>query len=125
MLRVLVVEDDALVGLLLAETLGEMGYEVCGIAATEAEAVSAAAIQKPDLMIVDARLGAGSGLTAMDEILLTGYIPHLFVSGNIAKVRAQKPDAMMLQKPYRDTELARAMESALGAMRPSGGQSNS
>jgi CheY-like chemotaxis protein len=53
-LRVLVVEDDVLIGMLFADALAAMGYDVCAIEATEADAVAAAARYKPDLMIVDA-----------------------------------------------------------------------
>jgi CheY-like chemotaxis protein len=41
-LRVLLVEDDALIGVLLARLLRGMGHEVCDTAATEAAAVTAA-----------------------------------------------------------------------------------
>jgi CheY-like chemotaxis protein len=49
-LRVLVVEDDALIVMLLSELLVGMGHDVCAIAGTEAEAVSAATRYDPDLM---------------------------------------------------------------------------
>ena len=60
-LRVLVVEDYALIAMLLSELLASMGHDVCATAASEAEAVIAAARYAPDLMIVDAGLGRGSG----------------------------------------------------------------
>ena len=65
---VLVVEDDAMIGLLLGEMLEGMGYDVCGIEATEADAVNTAARCKPDLMIVDVQLGDGSGVSAVNTI---------------------------------------------------------
>jgi two-component system, response regulator PdtaR len=71
-LRVLIVEDDAIISMLLAELLAELGYDVCATAATEAEAVAAAIRDKPDLMIVDARLRGGSGVSAVAEILQAG-----------------------------------------------------
>jgi DNA-binding response OmpR family regulator len=71
-LRVLVVEDDALIAMLLGEMFPSMGHDVCATAATEAEAVSAATRYHPDLMIVDAGLGRGSGVSAMEEILRAG-----------------------------------------------------
>ena len=46
-LRILVVEDDALIGMLLAEVLVGMGHEVCAIEANEADAVAAAARCRP------------------------------------------------------------------------------
>jgi len=90
-LRVLVIEDDAVVAMSLAELLAGMGYEVCGTAATQAEAVSAATRYGPDLMIVDAGLGRGSGVCAVEEILRTGPVAHVFISGDADRVRVRKP----------------------------------
>jgi CheY-like chemotaxis protein len=112
-LRVLVVEDDPMIGMLLAEMLESMGHDVCAIETTEAAAVTAAAQYKPDLMIVDARMGDGSGVSAVDKILRTGFVPHLFMSGNISKVKALRPDAVVIEKPFREPELTRAMQRAL------------
>jgi len=108
-LRVLVVEDDAVIGMLLGEMLVEMGHIICAIAATEAEAVAAAARYEPDLMIVDARLGEGSGLSAVEKIGRTGDVPHFFVSGDASRVRALRPGAVVLQKPFRESDLVRAI----------------
>ena len=119
-LSVLLVEDDALIGLLLSEMLTAIGHSVCPVAETEADAVLAAAIYHPDLMIVDARLGDGSGVAAMAEILLTGPVPHIFMSGNLTPVRRARPDAVLLQKPFDEAALQRAMSSALGAQTPRG-----
>ena len=108
-LRVLVVEDDELIGELLAEMLEEMGHSVCTVAVTQADAVKAAARDKPDLMMVDAALQKGSGIVAMDEILRTGFVLHFFMSGNVAKVRAQRPDATVLEKPFQEKQFKCAM----------------
>jgi CheY-like chemotaxis protein len=115
-LRILVVDDNAIIGMLLAEMLGEMGHVVCGMETTEAGAVAAAARCAPDLMIVDARLGDGSGVDAMRAILQNGPMPHLFISG--AEVEADSPDAVILQKPFYEQQLARAMDRAMAAVQP-------
>jgi len=114
-LCVLVVEDDAVIGPLLGEMLTEMGHGVCAVVATEADAVAAAAHYGPDLMIVDARLGDGSGLAAVDEIGSTRSIPFLLVSGDASRVRALRPGAVVLQKPYSEAELARGIQRVLDA----------
>lgn len=114
-LRVLVVEDDAVIGVLLAEMLQEMGHDVCAIEATEAEAVIAAAKWHPDLMIVDVRLGEGSGVAAVDEIHRAGPVPHVFVSADISGIRVLRPHAAMIQKPYREADLAQVIQAALDA----------
>ncbi len=112
-LRILVVEDDVLIGALLAEMLIAMGHAVCAVATTEAGAVAAAAEHRPGLVIADARLGAGSGLRAVAEITRAGPVPHVFMSGDLSKIRASHPDATMLRKPFGEPELRRAIQRAL------------
>jgi CheY-like chemotaxis protein len=118
-LRVLVIEDDALIAMLLSELLAGMGHDVCATAGTEAEAVSAATRYDPDLMIVDARLGRGSGVSAVEEILRARAVRHVFVSGDVESVWRRRPDAIVIRKPFREAELARAIDAALAvAPRP-------
>ena len=114
-LRVLVIEDDALIAMLLSELLAGMGHDVCATAASEAEAVSAATRCDPDLMIVDARLGRGSGVSAVEEILRAGPLAHVFITGDVETVRVRKPHAVVVRKPFREAELARAIDMALAA----------
>ena len=114
-LRVLVVEDDALLAMLLAELLASMGHDVCATAATEAEALIAAIRYRPDLMIVDAGLGRGSGVSAVEEILRAGPVAHVFVRGDAESVCRRRPDAIVIRKPFREAELARAIDAALAA----------
>lgn len=115
-LRILVVEDETILAMLLADVLAEMGHEVCATEATEAGAVAAAVRCKPDLMIVDARLRDESGVSAVEEILRRGFIPHVFVSGETSSVRALRPGDVVIQKPFREQDLARAIQRALGAV---------
>jgi CheY-like chemotaxis protein len=114
-LRVLVVDDDALLGLCLAEMLMGIGYDICAIETTEAAAVAAAVKHAPDLMIVDARLRDGSGIAAVEQILRTWPIPYLFVTGDTRSVQEAKPGAVVLQKPFRESELVSAIRRASDA----------
>ena len=111
--RILIVEDDAAIGPLLAETLIGLGYEVCGVEATQAGAVSAAARHRPDLMIVDVNLAGGSGLAAMACIARVAPVPHLFMSGQ--NRQADMPGEVLLTKPFRVADLVKAIERALAA----------
>jgi DNA-binding response OmpR family regulator len=106
-------EDDPLIGILLAELLEEKGYDVCAIAATAADGVTAAAQYRPDLVIADARLGDESGISAIEEILRTGFVPHLFMTGNISRVKALRPDVVVLEKPFHTAEFMLAIQRAL------------
>lgn len=112
-LRIIVVEDDAMIGTLLAETLAGLGHHVCAVEATEAGAVAAAARHGPDLMIVDMHLGGGGGgLSAMTTIARTGPVPHVFITGH--RLPAPLPGTVVLSKPFREADLVRAMQRALG-----------
>jgi two-component system, response regulator PdtaR len=114
-LKILVVEDYTLIAMLLGETLAEMGHGVCAVEATQAGAVKAALRYRPDLIIVDAVLREGNGVSAVEEILSAGFVPHLFVSGDIKKVLALRPGAVAIEKPFREPELIQAIHRALAA----------
>jgi two-component system, response regulator PdtaR len=118
-LRVLIVEDEAMIAMLLAEVLREMGHEVCATAPTEDAAVAAAFRHKPDLMIVDEWLRQGSGISAVAEINCSGYIPHIFVTGDPLIGRLLSPGTIAIQKPFTISELVKAVKNALAA--PDGG----
>ena len=113
-LRVLIIEDEPIIAMLLAEVLTEQGYDVADIASTEEEAIREAARHRPDIMIVDARLRQGSGLTAVSEIIAQGFIPHVFMSGDRLTKTVLGPEAIMLQKPFQEADLLRAIAQALG-----------
>src|ERR1700722_14649322 len=116
--RVLVVEDNAIIAVLYADLLEEMGHVVCAIEATEAGAVATAVRCKPDLMIVDVSLSEGSGVRAVEQILCAGFVPHIFVSGDASSVLSVRPDAIVLQKPVRTAEFTRAIQLALAEAHP-------
>lgn len=112
-LRILIVEDETLIAILLQETIEGLGHVVCSIAETEAGAVDAAKREQPDLIIVDAALGIGSGIAAIDTIGKARSVPHVFVTGNGRTVRALRPDAVVLEKPFFMPDLVDAMDRAL------------
>jgi len=115
-LRILVIEDDALIGMLLADLLEGMGHDVVAIAATEDAAVAAAERFRPNFMTVDARLRVGNGLAAVGRIERHGAVPHVFISGG--PFAPAQPGAIVLQKPFVERELVRAMHRALGGDTP-------
>ena len=89
--------------------------EKYSVEATEADTVKGATKHRPDIMIVDARLGDGSGIAAVDEILRTSSIPHVFASGDTLGVLRQRPRAIVIGKPYNERDLAQAIVRALNA----------
>ncbi len=112
-LRILIVEDDAMIALLLEDVLREMGHDVCASEGSEGEAIAAALRCKPDLMIIDENLGDGSGMVVVDRVLEHGPVPHLFVSGDARRIKRLRPDAIVVEKPFFEADLARAMKRAV------------
>ncbi len=114
--RILIVEDDVLIGELLSLMLEDMGHQVCGIAVTESEAVVLARSRHPDLLICDMKLDEGTGPGAVAEIIKTGFVPHIYVSGNVNSVLAAVPDAIVIEKPFRQEQIMRAIGRALSEL---------
>jgi CheY-like chemotaxis protein len=112
-LRILIVEDNVIIAMLLAATLADMGHEVCAVEGSEAGAVAAAARHRPDLLIVDAGLDEGSGISAVDRILRDGFVPHIFVSGAVLNPEQLDPRAVRVSKPYNEWDLFAAIKQAL------------
>jgi len=105
-LKIVIVEDDALIAMDMAELLMELGHEICVIACTEAQAVAAGLRFKPDLMIVDGNLAEGSGVAAMAQIQEHIVIPHLYITGDPQQILQKAPGAVVLTKPFTMHRLA-------------------
>lgn len=111
--RIILVEDDVMIAMDLADLLIAMGHDVCHIASTEAEAVEAAMRLAPDLLIVDANLAEGSGVSAMRQILAQGFVAHFYISGDPVQILKAVPDAVVLAKPFTMHALANGMARAV------------
>ena len=114
-LRTLVVEDDAMIGGLLAETLEGLGHTVCAVETNVANAVAATSRCRPDLMIIDIGLGEASGIAAVKEILRSRFVPHVFVTSDALGSSALGPDTVLIRKPFRVPDLDQAIQRALAA----------
>lgn len=114
-LRVLVVEDDLMIGPLLAEVLEDLGHVVIAVVVDADGAVAAARDCRPDLMIVDINLAERSGVAAVKEILRDGFVPHVFVTGDLLSNLDFGPDAVLIQKPYRQADIVVAIARVIDA----------
>ena len=110
LLRVMVVEDDAMIAKILSETAIQPAFNVCAIKATEVDATAAAFCFQPDMLIVADGLSQGNGFSAMETILSTGLVSHMFVSRDPLLVRVQRPGAVVIQMPFFVCVIVRAFE---------------
>src|SRR5258706_15656240 len=79
-LRVLIVEDETIVGMGLRAQLTKLGQEVAGHAATVAEARTMYRDEKPDLVLMDIRLGDADGIELARELLKERRCPMVILS---------------------------------------------
>jgi two-component system, response regulator PdtaR len=79
-LRVLIVEDDTLVGLGLKAQLQKLGHSVVGQAADAASAIELFRQQRPDLVLLDIRLNGPDGIELAQQLLAERRCPMVIVS---------------------------------------------
>jgi DNA-binding NarL/FixJ family response regulator len=113
----LIVEDDALIALSLADMLESMGFSVCGTADTAQRAVDLAALHRPSLVLMDVRLrGERDGVDAAREIQERAPARIIFVTGSceqeiVERINAIRPAGLLI-KPVMPEQLKVAVESA-------------
>lgn len=110
-LRILVVEDELFVAMLVEDLLGDLGCRIVGPAANAADAVRAAEGETFDFALLDVNLGDGETSFQAAEILRRRGVPFAFVTGyGDQGVRPDLRDAPVLSKPIDPQRLARLIE---------------
>ncbi len=103
--RVLVVEDEALVAMLVEDALLDAGFEVIGPAATVEEALRLLETVTPDAVVLDLNL-AGETSTPVADLLAARGIPYVIATGYGASgLPPGHQKANVLAKPYDPGEL--------------------
>lgn len=112
-LKILIVEDEALVAMLLEDIVADMGHRVVAIAGQLARAIEQARTLDIDLAILDLNLD-GQRTDALASILSARAIPFVFATGyGAAGVSPEWAHAPVVQKPFQPRELEDAIKSAL------------
>lgn len=107
--RVLVVEDEVLIGMLLEDMLGDLGYEIAGTASRVDDAAALAREGQFDAAILDVNLN-GQEVFPVAEILAGRGIPFVFATGygerGLPLAHQHRPT---LQKPFQQETLERQL----------------
>jgi CheY-like chemotaxis protein len=112
--RILVVEDEAAVALMLEDLLTERGARVVGPAADAASALQLIAAETIDCAIVDYGLVGGTSLPVADALVAAG-VPFLFASGyDVGGFDPRYAEVPRLEKVYSADELLRVLADILG-----------
>ena len=107
--RVLVVEDEMLIGMLLEDMLTDMGHVVVAIVPRVNEALAAAQREAFDLAILDVHLN-GQAVFPVAEALIARGIPFVFATGYGERgLPEQYRNRPILQKPFAKDDLEKTL----------------
>lgn len=112
-LRVLVVEDEALVAMLVEDMLSDFGCTVLGPAGSIRQALEAIEQEAPEAAVLDVNLG-GEPVYAVADALLARGTPFVLATGygemGVAEGYRAAP---VLQKPFEQGELEQRLRQAV------------
>lgn len=115
MLRILLVEDEALISLVASIALEDAGYHVT-LAMDGREGLQIALQDQPELIITDFMMPKMSGLELIQRLREAGFSPPIILATSIPE--ASLPDRSgydaYIAKPYREAELLAAVDRIVG-----------
>lgn len=116
--KILIVEDESLVAMDMADMLTRIGYQVLPTAYSYDEAVKILDEQLPDIVLADINLnGPNTGLD-LGKLLLEKYkLPFVFITSHsdkntVAQAVSLKPNGYLV-KPFEQEDLFTSIEVAL------------
>ena len=114
-LRLLLVEDEAMVAMMLEDMLGDLGVEVVGPAGNVARALELAhADQAISGAILDVNVG-GEPIYPVAETLRARGVPFVFITGyGSADIDGRFADAPTVQKPFSMPILSDTLARLIG-----------
>jgi DNA-binding response OmpR family regulator len=122
MFRVLIVEDDPFIAMDLEGVLSDAGCDICGVAASEAEALRIGAATRPSFAVVDVRLSPGDGRVVARELFRQYDTAVLMATAHSRELDnlAATGALACLPKPYSANDVPAALQalSELRAGRP-------
>lgn len=120
-IKILVVEDEMIIGAKVSMFLSELGYEVTGILPRAEEALMQLEENRPDIALLDINLKGNMDGIALAQVLHNEHhIPVIFLTANsddatFQRAKAAKPYAF-LAKPFKKLDLQRALELTISLL---------
>jgi DNA-binding response OmpR family regulator len=111
--RVLIVEDEMLIALLIEDFLADMGCKTVGPYRSVATALEAARTEPLDLAVLDVNLD-GERVYPVAEILAARHIPFLFLSGyGEEAIPENHAEWKVCAKPFKSDVLMQMLSALL------------
>ncbi len=109
--RILLVEDEVIIAMMLEDMITELGGIVVGPASTLDSGLAFARNEQIDGAILDVNLGKGNS-SAIADVLAARNIPFLMATG-YGHATDNIHSAPLLQKPYLINDIEQALRSIL------------
>jgi DNA-binding response OmpR family regulator len=111
-LRILVVEDEMMIAMLVEDMLLDLGHETVGPAAKFDAGIELATSEMLDLAILDVNLGGNRSFPIADLLVARG-VPVIFATGyGAAGLDPQYAGFPVITKPFRMEALAKIIDTA-------------
>lgn len=116
--KILIVENESIVAMDMAEMLTQLGYKVLPTAIGYSEAVSCLEMENPDIVLVDITLGGARSGVDLAHLIREQYnLPFIFITSHSDKhtvnlATATKPNGFLV-KPFDAADLFTSIEVAL------------
>jgi CheY-like chemotaxis protein len=109
-LRILIVEDEMTIALLLEDMVTELGHDVAAVAMRLPDALQAAQVADADLAILDVNLDGHRSFAVADALRGRG-IPFFFATGyGAAGIAPEYAATLVLKKPFLQRDLEDAIQ---------------
>jgi CheY-like chemotaxis protein len=103
-LRLLVVEDESLIAMMIEDMAEELGHTVVAKATNIREATNKIEAGEFDVALLDVNL-AGEFSYSLAEMLQTRDVPFVFTTGYGAGIEEKWRSCKILQKPFAEDQL--------------------
>ena len=121
MARILILEDEPLIAMMLADWIDELGHEIVGPVHAIDTALAAVTSQSFDAAIIDINIGYQQSYPVAD-VLVTRQLPFAFATGDSPdSIEERFTGCSTLAKPYDFDTFQRVVDNLLarpGAKRP-------
>lgn len=111
-MRILILEDEPLLAMLLEESLAELGHEVVASAATVGQALAEIDTVELDFALLDYTLGDEATSVPVANRLCADGVPFAYLTGHHSLPQgANAPAAPLLTKPFTLDQLDEALRA--------------
>jgi CheY-like chemotaxis protein len=128
-IKILIVEDEMVIGANISLQLTTLGYEIVGIVPRAEEAISCVEQECPDIILMDINLkGEIDGVETSKLILKNHNVAIIYLTANADDVNFERAKSThpygFISKPFKKLDLQRAIELTIDRLMQESSEEN-